>query len=108
MVKWVKNGAISKMYYKQGKREMILTETIKANRLPYTFEAFYEHKHMDNTFLATFTKLDDQKTRYTMEVDYIRMTFIPKLMGVLFPSMYRKQGEKWMTNFKTLAENYTE
>ena len=96
------------MHYQHGKREMVLTETIKENNLPNTFEAFYHHKHMDNTFLATFTKLDEKKTRYTMEVDYIRMTFLPKLMGWIFPSMYRKQGEKWMNNFKKLAENYRE
>ena len=100
------DGAISKMYYKHGKRNMVLTETIKTNKLPETFEAFYHHKHMDNTFLATFTSLNDKKTRYTMEVDYIRMTFLPKLMGWIFPSMYKKQGEKWMNNFKSLAENY--
>ncbi|MDJ0644851.1 MAG: SRPBCC family protein [Flavobacteriaceae bacterium] len=102
------DGAVSKMHYKHGKREMVLTETVKANNLPDTFEAFYHHKHMDNTFLATFIELDDLKTRYTMEVDYIRMTFLPRLIGILFPSMYRKQGEKWMNNFKNLAENYKE
>ncbi|NNC69974.1 MAG: SRPBCC family protein [Flavobacteriaceae bacterium] len=102
------DGAISKMYYKHGKREMVLAETIVANKLPQTFEAFYHHKHMDNTFIAKFTKLDDQNTRYAMEVDYIRMTFLPRLMGFLFPGMYRKQGQKWMHNFKSFTENYKE
>jgi hypothetical protein len=37
------------MYYKQGKRELELTETITANRLPDSFEASYHHIHMDNT-----------------------------------------------------------
>ena len=32
-------GAVSKMYYKYGKQEMELTETITLNQLPDSFEA---------------------------------------------------------------------
>lgn len=100
-----KDGAISKMFYKMGKREMELTETITANRLPDSFEASYHHVHMDNTMKCTFTSLDDNKTRYEYEFEYTRINWImPKLIAILFPSMYRKQGEKWMDNFKVFAE----
>lgn len=98
-------GAVSNMYYKYGKRDMELQETIRSNKLPDRFEAFYHHKHMDNTFVATFTALDESTTRYSMEVDYVRINWImPRLMAILFPGMYRKQGEKWMQNFKAFVE----
>ena len=99
------DGAISKMYYSDGKREMELTETITANRLPDSFEAFYHHKHMDNTMKCRFVPLDDGKTRYEYEFEYTRMSWVlPKLMSILFPGMFRRQGEKWMRQFKEFVE----
>ncbi len=98
-------GAVSKMYYKYGNRDMELTETITQNRLPDSFEASYHHKHMDNTMKCTFTALNDNQTRYQYEFEYTRINWImPKLMAILFPSMYRKQGEKWMKQFKEFVE----
>lgn len=102
-----KEGAISKMYFKHGKQDMILTETIISNQLPNSFEAFYHHKHMDNTMKCTFAKLENGMTRYIAEVEYTRIEWIiPKLMAVLFPSMYRKPANRWMHNFKVLAEKH--
>jgi len=98
-------GAISKMYYNYGKREMVLTETIITNNLPHSFEAFYHHKHMDNTMHCAFMPLKNGKTRYSVKVHYTRINWVmPKLMAILFPSMYRKPAKKWMENFKHLAE----
>ena len=102
------NGAVSKMYYKYGKHDMVLTETITNNNLPDTFEAFYHHKHMDNTMKCTFTEIDAKTTQYDYEFEYTRINWVlPKLMSILFPGMYRKQGEKWMKQFKDFVENYT-
>jgi len=99
------DGAVSKMLYKYGKHDMELTETITANRLPETFEAFYHHKHMDNTMRCRFVVLDDDRTRYEYEFEYTRMSWvIPKLIAILYPGMYRKQGEKWMRQFKEFVE----
>ena len=99
------NGAISKMYYKAGKREMELTETIVSNQLPHSFEAFYHHKYMDNTMKCTFIALGRNQTRYESEFEYTRVSWImPRLMMMLFPNMFKKQGEKWMQNFKEFVE----
>ena len=98
-------GAVSKMYYKYGKRDMELTETVTANQLPDSFEAFYHHKHMDNTMKCNFIGLDDGRTRYEYEFEYTRMNWLmPKLIAILFPGMYRRQGEKWMKQFKAFVE----
>lgn len=98
-------GTVSKMFYTYGKREMELTETIKANRLPDSFEAFYHHKHMDNTMKCSFIALGENKTKYAYEFEYTRMNWVmPRLMAILFPGVYRKQGEKWMRQFKEFVE----
>ena len=100
-----KKGAVSTMYYSDGNRDMILTETIISNQLPDSFEAFYHHKHMDNTMKCKFIPLDEYNTRYEYEFEYSRISwFMPKLMAILFPGMYRKQGEKWMKQFKESVE----
>lgn len=98
------NGAVSKLYYKYGKHDMIMTETIKSNNLPDTFEAFYHHQHMDNTWRCTFVDLGINKTRYEYEFEYVRMSFMPRLMAIFFPGMYKKQGQKWMNQFKEFVE----
>ncbi len=100
-----KEGAVSKMLYKYGNRDMELTETIISNELPDSFESSYHHKHMDNTFKCNFIDLDKQRTRYDYEFEYTRINWVmPKLMAILFPGMYRKQGEKWMRQFKEFVE----
>lgn len=98
-------GAISKMYYQHGKHKMELTETILKNELPHAFEAFYHHKHMDNTMSCTFKALGEKQTRYSWKVDYTRINWVmPRLIAILFPSAYTKPARKWMENFKRLAE----
>ncbi len=100
-----KEGTISKMIYKHGKHDMVLTETITKNELPHSFEAHYHHKHMDNTMKCNFVAIDDHTTRYEFEYEYTRIDWImPKLMALLFPSMYRKPAEKWLRQFKEFAE----
>ncbi len=98
-------GTVSKLYYKYGKHDMELIETVTKNDLPRSFEAFYEHKHMDNTMKVSFIPIDENNTRYEYEFEYTRMNWVmPKLMAILFPGVYRKQGEKWMWQFKEFVE----
>ncbi|MTI21689.1 SRPBCC family protein [Fulvivirga sp. RKSG066] len=85
--------------------EMVLTETITKNDLPDTFEADYYHKHMDNTMKCTFTEVNEASTLYEYEIEYTRINwFMPRLMAILFPSVYRKPVKKWMDNFKVFVE----
>jgi hypothetical protein len=98
-------GAVSKMYYKNGNRDMELIETITQNNLPFSYAATYQHQHLDNTMKCTFTALNDTQTRYSYEYGYTRIAWIvPRLMTVLFPGMFRKQGEKWIQQFKEFVE----
>lgn len=98
-------GATSELYYSLGGRNMILKETIVSSELPHSFKGLYHHKHMDNSMKCNFVEIGPSKTRYEYEFEYTRIDwFIPKLMAILFPGMYRKQGEKWMKQFKEFVE----
>lgn len=84
---------------------MELVETIDANLLPEQFEATYHHKHMDNTMKCTFIELDENRTRYNIEIVYTRIDWVmPRLMAILFPGMFRKPAQRWLDNFKALVE----
>ena len=101
------DGAVSKMYYQHGKHSMELSETINSNLLPDSFEAFYHHKHMDNTMKCTFVPLDENRTRYQYEFEYTRIDWVmPRLISIIFPGMYSKPAEKWMQQFKEFVEKH--
>ncbi len=97
-------GAVSNIYFEQGKGEMELTETIVTNNLPQYFEAFFHHKHMDNSMKCRFEPLTKEQTRYHYEYEYTRMGFIPKVFSKLNPGMFRKPAEKWLKQFKEFVE----
>ncbi len=97
--------SIAKMYYKQGKGEMELVETITLNRLPDEFIGQYTHKNMDNTMRCVFTALSENQTQYDSEIEYTEFRgFVIKTIAFLFPWMFKKQVQKWLNNFKEFVE----
>lgn len=102
-------GTKSKILFRQGKRKVELIETIISNNLPLEKKALYEHVHMTNTQTTKFENISENKTRYISEVEYTQFKgYMPKLMAVLFPSMFKKQSQKWMNQFKEYVENIKE
>lgn len=98
-------GAKSTFLYEGRGGEMEILETIIRNDLPEEFMAEYWHKHMTNTMRYWFEALGPNETRYAAEVHYTEARgFMIKLMMTLFPSMFRKQVQKWMDQFKAFAE----
>jgi len=102
-------GSKSKILLQQGKRKMELIETIVSNDLPNEKKGIYEHIHMTNTQTTKFKKLTENKTRYSSEVEYTKFNgFMPRMMAMLFPGMFKKQSQKWMDQFKEFAEKTIE
>jgi hypothetical protein len=98
-------GTVSRMYYKQGQRDMVITETVTSNNLPHEFSGFYHHIHMDNTMTNRFTSLSENQTRYDAEIEYMALRgFMVKAMAFVFPSMFKKQVQKWLDQFKVFVE----
>jgi len=101
-----KVGAVSKMRYKAGKREFDLVETILLSDLPNRFKGEYVADSMTNTMDNTFEILSEHQTRWVADIEYSKFNgFLPKLMGLLFKGMFKKQTQKWLNQFKTFAEN---
>jgi hypothetical protein len=99
-------GAVSKLYYQQGKRKMELTETVIKNDLPDVFLAEYFHTHTENTMKSMFTSHGADETRYDAEIHYTKFKGVMvNIMVFLFPSFFKKQVQKWLTNFKHFIES---
>jgi hypothetical protein len=98
-------GAKSKINFDNGKHKIELIETIQVMNLPAEMTALYEHKHMVNTMINRFTELPGQKTRFTTDMGYYKFIgFMPKLMALIMPGMFKKQNQKWLDQFKKFAE----
>lgn len=95
------SGAKSKLYYRQGKRDMELFETIIENNLPDENSAQYEHTHMTNIMTTRFIPIEENLTRYEVEIEYTKFNgLMPKLLAKMFPGMFVKQSQKWVNQFK--------
>lgn len=100
-----KKGATAQLTYKQGGRELILLETILENNLPDVFEALYVHTHTTNTMRSAFREINQNETEYFVEVDYTKLNgFMVKLIAFVYPSMFKKQVQKWIKQFSDFVE----
>ncbi len=98
-------GAKSKIVIKSGKHIIELIETITVKNLPHEMTGLYEHKHMVNTMTNRFSSLGENKTRYEAEIHYTKFIgFLPKMMALLLPGVFKKQVQQTIDNFKFFAE----
>ena len=102
----MQEGAESRMLYEFGKKDMTIFETILSNNLPDSFEGRYEHSNTSNTMKSEFKELDPNTTLYTAHIHYTRFTgFMVRLIAKLAPSMFKKQVQKWLDQFKDYVES---
>jgi len=98
-------GSESIIKYDIKGRKMELLETISVKNLPAEFHGTYQGDYGKNTMHNYFEVLGPSKTRWRSEVDYIEMNHIMmKVMAKLMPTMFRKQTQKWLDQFKEFAE----
>ncbi len=95
-------GAKSILKYKMGKRNIEMTETILKKELP-NFDFLYEAKGVWNEVKNSFSEIDQNQTKWTIENDF-RGKGMMAVMIFLIPSMFKKQTMKFMKSFKYFAE----
>jgi len=96
-------GAKSKLFFKMGKREVEMVETITSKNLPQVYSFIDEAKGVYNVVRNSFIPENDQSTRYLTENEF-RFSGFMKLMGFLMPGMFKKQSQKYLVYFKEFAE----
>ena len=98
-------GTIGSKYtlkYKMGKRNIEMTETI-LKRESSNFDFLYEAKGVWNEVKNSFSEIDQNQTKWTIENDF-RGKGMMAIMLFLMPSMFKKQTMKFMNSFKVFAE----
>lgn len=99
-----KEGAVAKMRFVMGKRDIEMTETITKNNFPHEFCAIYKTKGMSNPQQNLFTAIDENTTKYETISEFKFDGFGMKLMGWLMPGAFKKQSQKYLDAFKAFAE----
>lgn len=100
-----KEGAVAKMRFTMGKRDVEMTETTTKNNFPHEYSAIYETKGIYNPQQNLFTAIDENTTKYETFSEFKFDGFGMKLMGWLMPGAFKKQSQKYLDAFKEFAEN---
>ena len=98
-------GAKSVVQYENRGKPLELIETLLVRNLPHELSGTYEHKSMTNNMQNLFTEIEQGGTRWTANVEYTKMKGVMlNVMAFFIPSMFKKQVQKWMDQFKAFAE----
>ena len=97
-------GAKSRLFFKMGKREVEMIETITVRNLPDEFSCTYEAKGVYNIAKNKFLKVSDTRTKYISENEFQFKGFM-KFFAFLMPGAFKKQSFKYMQHFKDFVES---
>lgn len=100
-------GAKMKIYFKIGKRQLALIETITHKNLPHELHVDYAAENIDNQQENYFTVTSENYTKWTCISEYIPLNFKMHLMLWLMPRTFKKQTLQYMKDFKNFVENGT-
>jgi hypothetical protein len=101
-------GAVTRLTFTWGRREMTMTETVLERQLPDQVTLAYESPGSRNPSTHRFTALGPDLTRYEQESAFETDKIMFKLMQFLMPGWFKKHTLMYMTAFKEFAESQTE
>ncbi len=103
-----KEGVQMKLRYKMGKREIEMIETITAYDLPKGMSATYETNGVINIQKNLFHAIDENRTHWVSDNEFVFNNFMMKLMGTFMPRAFKKQSKIYLQAFKKFAEKSQE
>ncbi|MFN2260578.1 MAG: SRPBCC family protein [Psychroflexus sp.] len=96
----------SELHFKMGNREMIMIETITKRNLPQEISGTYKMGTTLNIQRTLFVETSENSTKMISENKF-QMKGVFRIMGWLMPSLFKKQTQKYLTDFKNFAESET-
>lgn len=96
-------GAIAELVFNEGRKKVMLKETITERREPDFLAGTYESTHGTTLIVNHFESIDDSTTRWT---SWCNFTFrgAMRFMSVFLGGVIRKRTEGDMERFKLLVE----
>ncbi|MBI5963027.1 MAG: SRPBCC family protein [Chloroflexi bacterium] len=97
-------GAVSKLTYKEGKREFFLIEKVTHRAKPDRLDGVYENEFADNSIMNTFVAVSENETLWRVEVEYKFKTLFMRLIGPSMKTNFILRAERDMQRFKAFVE----
>lgn len=63
-------GAVSRLVYREGKREVVMTEHVTERREPEHFAGYYDTGMARNDIVNRFTAIDANRTQWKLECEF--------------------------------------
>ena len=96
-------GAIAELVFNEGKKKIVLKETITERRDSNFLAGSYESSHGTTIIVNHFTAVDDSTTRWTSWCNFTFDGFM-KYLAFFIAGMIRKRTEGDMQRFKLMVE----
>lgn len=100
-------GSIMILNYQFGNRKMKLTESVTHRENNTAIHFNFDTKMMHNVQKNSFEAIDETTTKWTSENEFFCRNLKARIMLLLFPKTFKKQTQKYLTNFKNYVENGT-
>ncbi|WP_336065759.1 SRPBCC family protein [Mesoflavibacter sp. CH_XMU1404-2] len=100
-------GSIMILNYQFGNRKMKLTESVTHRENNTAIHFNFDTKMMHNVQKNSFEAIDETTTKWTSENEFFPRSFSSRIMLFLIPKAFKKQTQKYLTNFKNYVENGT-
>ena len=97
-------GAIAELVYNEGKKRIVLKETITERREPDFLAGTYESSHGTTLIVNHFEAIDDNTTRWTSWCNF-SFKGAMKFFSLFLAGAIRKRTEGDMQRFKLLVES---
>ena len=97
-------GARSKLTYSMNGRNMEIMEQITVRDLPNEKSARYEMTGLTMNVTNRFADIGPESTFWRYECEITFTSFVTKLIGYFMPHVFRNQSWRYMTLFKSFAE----
>ena len=98
-----KTGAVSKLIYKMGKREIEMIETITLADLPDALHLTFDAKNVYNIQENYFEELPNGNTKWISKNEF-RFSGFMKFVGFIMSGGFKKQSYTYMKDFKFFVE----
>jgi len=102
-----KIGSTIQLNYQFGKRRMELTESVTHRENNTAIHFNFDTKVMHNIQRNSFEAIDETTTKWTSKNEFFPRSFSSRIMLFLIPKAFKKQTQKYLTNFKNYVENGT-
>jgi uncharacterized protein YndB with AHSA1/START domain len=98
-------GAVSVLTYEENGKPIVMTETVTVRHEPEEFAGTYDNAMALNTIRNTFSALDPDRTRWTMESEFVFKTFLYRVLAPLIRGLIDRRIKNDMERFKQQMEN---